>query len=181
MIPVEAKKELGLLQIYTGNGKGKTSAALGLAFRASGHGLKILIAQFMKASGYYGEETTSHRLPNITWKTFGRHDFVDLTTPEEIDQNLAKAGWEFAKKALLSEDYDMIILDEANVALACKLIPLEEMIQALKTRTPQVEVILTGRYAPEEILELADLVTEMKEVRHPFAENKIEARQGIEY
>lgn len=181
MIPIEAKKELGLLQIYTGNGKGKTSAALGLAFRASGHGLKILIVQFMKTSGYYGEETASHNLPNITWKTFGRHDFVDLAKPEQIDQNLAKEGWDFSKKALLSEDYDMIILDEANVALACKLIPLEEMIQALKTRTPHVEVILTGRYAPEEILELADLVTEMKEIRHPFTEKNIEARQGIEY
>ena len=181
MIPIEAKKELGLLQIYTGNGKGKTSAALGLAFRASGHGLNILIVQFMKTSGYYGEETASHNLPNITWKTFGRHDFVDLEKPEQIDQNLAKEGWDFSKKALLSEDYDMIILDEANVALACKLIPLEEMIQALKTRTPHVEVILTGRYAPEEILELADLVTEMKEIRHPFTEKNIEARQGIEY
>ena len=180
-IPQEAKKELGLLQIYTGNGKGKTSAALGLAFRASGHGLKILIAQFMKDTGYYGEEITSKNFPNITWKTFGRHDFVDLQNPDQIDCDLASEGWEFAKKALKSDEYDMIILDEANVALGCKLIPLEEMIDTLKNRTPHVEVILTGRYVPQEILDLADLITEMKEIKHPFAEKQIEARKGIEY
>ena len=180
-IPQEAKKELGLLQIYTGNGKGKTSAALGLAFRASGHGLRILIVQFMKDSGYYGEEITSKNFPNITWKTFGRHDFVDLQDPAQIDCDLAAKGWDFAKKALSSDDYDMIILDEANVALGCKLIPLDEMIEALKSRTPHVEVVLTGRYVPQEISDMADLITEMKELRHPFAEKKIEARQGIEY
>lgn len=180
-IPKKAKEELGLLHIYTGDGKGKTSAALGLAFRASGHGLRILIAQFMKDHGYYGEEIFSEKFPNITWKTFGRHDFVDLQHPDPIDQNLAVEGWHFVKRALHSNDYDMVILDEMNVALACKLVPLDEIIDALKNRTPHVEVILTGRYAPKEILDMADLITEMKEIRHPFTEKNIEARQGIEY
>jgi cob(I)alamin adenosyltransferase len=179
-ISKKTKQELGRLQIYTGNGKGKTTAALGLAFRASGHGLKILIGQFMKDTGYYGEEIAARSIHNITWKTFGRHDFVNLAKPEEIDKKLALKGWAVAKTALHSGEYDMIILDEANVALACHLIPLEEMLEALQNRVPHTEVILTGRYAPKELLEIADLITEMTEIRHPY-EKQLEARQGIEY
>lgn len=180
-ITPETKKDLGLLQIYTGNGKGKTSAALGLAFRASGHHLRVLFVQFMKDTGYYGEEVSAEKFPNITWKTFGRHDFVNLESPENIDRELAQTGWQYVQKELESNHYDLIILDEVNVAVACGLIPLPEIIAALKTRAPFTEVLLTGRYAPPELLEMADLITEMKEVRHPFTEKNLEARKGIEF
>ena len=176
-----AKSELGLLQIYTGDGKGKTSAALGLAFRASGHDLRVLMIQFMKDTGYYGEEISSKLLPHLTWRLFGRHDFVDLKNPAQVDLDLAAQGWAFAKEAILSGNYDLIILDEANVALACGLIPLDEALQTLTNRSPYTEIVVTGRYAPQALLDMADLITEMKEIRHPFTEKQIEARQGIEY
>lgn len=181
MTEMDFKKHLGLLQVYTGNGKGKTTAALGLAFRASGHKLRVLMIQFMKDTGYYGEEIFATSFPTLTWKTCGRHDFVNLENPETIDKNLAAEGWNLAKKALTSTNYDLVILDEINVAMACGLVSVHEFLELLEVRTPHVELILTGRYAPKEILDKADLITEMTEVRHPFTEKKIESRKGVDY
>jgi len=176
--------DLGLIQVYTGNGKGKTTASMGLAFRACGHGLKVCMIQFMKDNKEYGEFKASKYLPGFKIIQVGRNDFVNLENPEEVDINLAIRGWELAKSTILSEEYDIIILDEINVAMACKLLDVNAVVKCLteecKTLTKVPEIILTGRYAPAEIIEIAHLVTEMKEVRHNYADG-MEARQGIEF
>lgn len=176
--------DLGLIQVYTGNGKGKTTASMGLAFRACGHGFKVCMIQFMKDNKEYGEFKASKYLPGFKIIQVGRNDFVNLENPEEIDINLAAQGWKLAKSTILSGEYDIIILDEINVAMACKLLDVNEIVKFLtedcKTLVKVPEIILTGRYAPLEIIEIAHLVTEMKEVRHNYADG-MEARQGIEF
>ena len=117
-------KELGLLQVYTGDGKGKTTASLGLAFRAIGHGLKVCMIQFMKNSDIYGEVRLAGKMPGLTILPVGRHDFVNLKNPEEVDIRLAHDGWEQAKRIISSQEYDIVILDEINVALSCGLLPV---------------------------------------------------------
>jgi cob(I)alamin adenosyltransferase len=175
---------LGLIQVYTGNGKGKTTASLGLAFRACGHGLKVCMIQFMKNSTEYGEVKISNYLPGFKLIQVGRNDFVDLENPEDIDKKLAQDGWEVAKSILMSSDFDIIILDEINVAMACKLLNVNKVIDFLTRDCDSLEkrpeIILTGRYAPPEIIAVAHLVTEMQEIRHNYSEG-IEARQGIEF
>ena len=175
---------LGLIQVYTGNGKGKTTASIGLAFRACGHGLKVCMIQFMKDNQQYGEFKASKYLPGFKIIQVGRNDFVNLESPEEIDINLAGEGWTLAKSIILSEEYDIVILDEINVAMACKLLNVNEVVSFLteecKSLAKRPEIILTGRYAPPQIIEMAHLVTEMKEVRHNYTDG-IEARQGIEF
>jgi len=176
--------DLGLIQVYTGNGKGKTTASIGLAFRACGHGLKVCMIQFMKDDQEYGEFKASHYLPGFKLIQVGRNDFVNLENPEEIDRKLAEQGWELSKSSILSGDYEIVILDEINVAMACKLLDVNAVVEFLtkdcKTLRKKPEIILTGRYALPEIIEIAHLVTEMKEVRHNYA-NGMEARQGIEF
>ena len=176
--------DLGLIQVYTGNGKGKTTASMGLAFRACGHGFKVCMIQFMKDNKEYGEFKASQFLPGFKIIQVGRNDFVNLEKPEEIDINLAAQGWTLAKSTILSGEYDIIILDEINVAMACKLLDVNAVVKFLtidcKTLGKMPEVILTGRYAPPQIIEIAHLVTEMQEVRHNYADG-IEARQGIEF
>lgn len=176
--------DLGLIQVYTGNGKGKTTASLGLAFRACGHGFRVCMIQFMKDNKEYGEWKASQYLPGFKVIQVGRNDFVNLENPEEIDKKLADDGWNLAKSIILSEKYDIIILDEINVAMACTLIPAKEVVKFLtedcKSLEKRPEIILTGRYAPEEIIEIAHLVTEMQEIRHNFSSG-MESRQGIEF
>lgn len=175
--------DLGLIQVYTGNGKGKTTASLGLALRASGHNFKICMIQFMKDSDQYGEVAASKYLPNFKLIQVGRNDFVNLANPEQIDIDLAKNGWQQAKNIITSGEYDIVILDEINVALACKLISVEDVVAfltAIKQRPQRPEIILTGRYAPSQIINIADLVTEMQEVRHYYNEGT-ESRIGAEY
>jgi len=175
---------LGLIQVYTGNGKGKTTASIGLAFRSCGHGLKVCMIQFMKDNQDYGEYKASKYLPGLNLIQVGRNDFVNLENPEEIDIDLAVKGWELAKSIILSGEYDVIILDEINVALASKLLDGNDVVEFLttdyKTLEKRPEVILTGRYAPPEIIRIAHLVTQMQEIRHNYADG-IEARQGIEF
>ncbi|WP_378955512.1 cob(I)yrinic acid a,c-diamide adenosyltransferase [Pelosinus sp. sgz500959] len=176
--------DLGLIQVYTGNGKGKTTASMGLAFRSCGHGFKVCMIQFMKDNTEYGEFKASQYLPGFELIQVGRNDFVNLENPEEIDKKLATQGWELAKSIILSGEYDVVILDEINVAIACKLINVNTVVSFLtedcKSLDKKPEIILTGRYAPKEIIDIAHLVTEMQEIRHNFS-NGIESRQGIEF
>lgn len=170
----------GLVQIFTGDGKGKTTAALGTALRAVGHGLRVFIVFFMKGEYSYCERRSLAQLPNVKMANFGSLEFVDPgnVKPEEKEQ--ARLALAAARAAMLSGNYDLVVLDEVNVAVAWKLVELAEVIRLIKDRPKAVELILTGRYADPELVKLADLVTEMLKIKHPY-DRGILARQGIEY
>ena len=172
-------KEKGLIQIYTGNGKGKTTAALGLALRAAGRDKKTLIVQFMKKWDY-GELHSIKKITQISIKTFGTKDFVYKGKAKEIDYQEARKAFKEGVDGALSAEYDIVIFDELNVALDFGLLEIEEVINFLKNKPKDVEIVITGRNAPLELIELADLVTEMQEIRHPFQKG-VNARIGIEY
>lgn len=172
--------EKGLVQVYTGNGKGKTSAAFGLALRAIGRGLKVYVVQFIKGGFDYGELYVIDKLPNLTLKAFGRGKFVMAKPPEREDVELAEEALRLAEEVVSSGEYDVVVLDEVNVALSLKLISLDDVLRLVKTKPKHVELVLTGRSAPDEIIEAADLVTEMREVKHPFSKG-FPARKGIEH
>jgi len=174
------KLKEGLVQVYTGNGKGKTSAAFGLALRAIGRGLKVYIIQFIKGGFDYGELYIIDKLPNLKLKAFGQGKFVTQFPPSKKDVEIAKEALELAKKIVKSGEYDIVILDEVNVAISLRLIKTEEVINLIKEKPEHVELVLTGRYAPKEIIDIADLVTEMKEIKHPFQKG-IPPRKGIEF
>ena len=173
-------KKMGLLQVYTGDGKGKTTASLGLALRAIGHGMKVCMIQFMKNSDIYGEVRLAEKMPGLTIIPVGRHDFVNLKNPEAIDIELAVAGWETAKDIIGSQQYDIVILDEINVALSCGLLDQATVIPFLSSQKGTVEVVTTGCWAPQELLDVADLVTEMKNIRHPYSKG-VDSREGIDH
>ncbi len=170
----------GLVEVYTGNGKGKTTAALGLAVRAIGRGLKVYVIQFIKGGFDYGELYALENLQNITLRAFGRGRFVRGTPPEEEDIKLAQAALDFAKEVVGKGKYDVVILDEVNVALNLCLIKLDEVVKLIRTKPKNVELVLTGRDAPKELIEVADLTTEMVEIKHPFNRG-LKARRGIEF
>lgn len=172
--------EKGTIQVYTGNGKGKTTAALGQALRACGHGLRVVMIQFMKGSNNYGEVMIAPQIPNFEIFQFGLPTFVEKGNPSQEDLRLARMGMDFARKAIREGRYDVVILDEINCAIDYGLVDSSEVIELLRTKPEKVEVILTGRYAPEEILEIADLVTEMKEVKHHYQAG-LACREGIEF
>jgi len=174
------KLERGLVQVYTGNGKGKTSAAFGLALRAIGRGLKVYIIQFIKGGFDYGELYVIDKLPNLKLKAFGRGKFITEKPAGKEDVKLAEEALVLAEKVVKSGEYDIVILDEINVALSLRLISLEKVLKLIKDKPKHVELVLTGRNAADEIVEAADLVTEMKEIKHPFSKG-YEARKGIEY
>ena len=170
----------GLVQIFTGDGKGKTSAALGNAIRALGHGLRVYIIFFMKGEFPYGERQILSKLPNVTVASYGDENFVD---PQNIKlEQIAEAGQALsaAREAMLSGNYDVIIMDEVNVAAAFNLVSVDDVIRLIKDKPRNVELILTGRKADPRIIQLADLVTEMVKIKHPF-DKGIPARKGIEY
>jgi len=169
-----------LVQVYTGNGKGKTSAAFGAALRAVGRGLKVYVIQFIKGGFDYGELYSIKSLPNLKLAAFGRGRFITETRPPEEDIKLTREGFELARKVVSSGEYDMVVLDEINVALHLKMISADDVIQLVRNKPKHVELILTGRNAPAEIVEVADLVTEMKEIKHPYADG-VPPRKGIEY
>ena len=170
----------GLIQIYTGNGKGKTTAALGLVLRACGHGAKIAVIQFMKGWEHYGELSAVKLLPNVTLVQTGRPDYVYRGKEEQQDFEEAKRGLALASEFVSSGEYDLLILDEINVALDYKLIPLCDVLTLLDSNPNSLEIVLTGRSAPKELTEKADLVTEMKEIKHPYQKG-LQGRRGIEY
>jgi cob(I)alamin adenosyltransferase len=169
----------GLVQIYTGEGKGKTTAALGLSVRAAGRGLKVFIAQFAKGM-FYGELKALERLsPEITLRQYGRKCFIE-NEPTEEDRRLAREGWKEIQEVLAREDYDLLILDEIGIALHYELIALREVEELVEGKPTGIELVLTGRKIPEGLFEKADLVTEMREIKHYYNAG-VNARKGIEY
>jgi cob(I)alamin adenosyltransferase len=171
--------ERGTVQLYTGNGKGKTTASIGAAIRAAGHGRRVLMIQFMKGR-LYGELAAAEKIEEFTIEQYGRDEFVDPKDPDPVDVELAAKGWARALEAASDEDLDLLILDEINIAVSFGLIALEDVIGFIEKRPPHLELILTGRYAPEELVELADTVTEMHEIKHHYQKG-VKARKGIEY
>lgn len=170
----------GLVQIFTGDGKGKTSAALGVVLRALGHGLKVYIVAFMKGDYPYGEWDVLSRLPGVKIARFGFRSFTDPKNvkPEEIEQ--AKQALAVGREAVLSGKYDLVVLDEINIAVAWKLVELDEVVRLIRDKPPNVELVLTGRYADAKLVQMADLVTECLKIKHPY-DKGIKARAGIEY
>lgn len=169
----------GLIVVYTGSGKGKTTAALGTAFRAAGYEMKILIVQFIKGAWHYGELDAAKRHPTMEIYPMGE-GFTWVTKNRERDIQKAKEAWQFALKKVKFGKYDMLILDEINYVIKYGFIDVMEVVRFLKEKHGELHVILTGRDAHPTIIELADLVTEMKEVKHPF-KNGIKAQRGIEF
>lgn len=169
----------GYIHVYTGNGKGKTTAALGLALRAAGAGKKVYIAQFVKGKKYSEITSLGRFSRQIELVQFGRGCFI-VREPEKEDISAAMQGLAETEKVLVKGQYDMVILDEACIALHYKLFSLADLINILKKKHEDCEIIITGRYAPRELIDFADLVTEMKEVKHYYNDG-IEAREGIEY
>ncbi len=172
------KEERGLTQVYTGDGKGKTTAALGLALRAVGQGMKVIFIQFIKGDRRCGEHyfTLRHRY----FKIIQLNTESSFNQSEEELRHTTRQTLAFAKKTITSASYDMVILDEILVAINKGLISIDQMLELINKKPEKMELILTGRGAPEEIIEKADLVTKMIEVKHPFT-NGISARRGIEY
>ncbi|MBI5575685.1 MAG: cob(I)yrinic acid a,c-diamide adenosyltransferase [Deltaproteobacteria bacterium] len=170
----------GYIQVYTGKGKGKTTAALGLAVRASGHGLRTVIIQFMKGWIDYGELKGVRMLdPYVEIHQAGRDTFVNRNNPDPEDIRLAMEGWDLAKRLIRDGKWDIVVLDEINCAMDFGLIPVEEVLAAMKGKPEGMELILTGRGAPEAVIEAADLVTEMREVKH-YYDKGVDARVGVE-
>ncbi|MBN2090103.1 cob(I)yrinic acid a,c-diamide adenosyltransferase [candidate division KSB1 bacterium] len=168
----------GYIQVYTGNGKGKTTAALGLALRAVGAGLKVFIAQFMKGIEYSELHAIERLADSVTLKQYGRNSFIhDIPDQEDID--MAIWGLRESHTAISSGKYDIVILDEANVAVYFQLFPVQKLLSIMDEKPDHVELVITGRYAHPLVIEKADLVTEMCEVKH-YYQNGVIARKGIE-
>lgn len=174
----QATEERGVLLIHTGNGKGKSSSAFGMVARALGHEMKVGVVQFIKGSFSTGEEAFFKRFDEVDYHVMG-DGFTWETQNLEQDKKSAQAAWTIAAKMLNNENYHLIILDEANIAIKQNLIPLEEVINDLQSRPEMQHVILTGRGARKELIEIADTVTEMKDIKHAFRSG-IKAQKGIE-
>jgi len=169
--------EKGYIQVYTGNGKGKTTAALGISLRAICSGKKVFFAQFVKGMKY-SELKAPEFLPNFKIEQLGSDHFIH-DKPSEQDKKIAVEGLKKIGLLLKSNEYDMVVLDELNIALYYNLFKVDDVIEVLKNRNPKLEVIITGRYAHDKIIEIADLVTEMKEIKH-YYNIGVPARVGIE-
>lgn len=173
-------KNYGMLQVYTGTGKGKTTAALGVAFRAVAKGARVKMFSFMKGDPTYGEAIGAALLPGFELEQVGRDEFVNFVDPEQIDIDMAQAGWEKAKQAILSGTVDIVILDEINLLLHVKLLDTASVVSFLKQSRGNVEVICTGRCAPPELCEAADLITDMREIKH-YYQKDVTSREGIDH
>jgi len=171
----------GLVQVYTGDGKGKTTSALGLAFRSAGHRYKTKIIQFMKGQIKYGELKSAKKFKGlIEIVQCGRKEFVDRKNPAKIDIDLAQKAIKLAKQELRKNEIDILVLDEINCALAFGLVKREQILELIRTKPKNMELVLTGRYAPKWLIEIADLVTEMRCIKH-YWEKGVKGRKGIEF
>lgn len=168
-----------MIHIYTGNGKGKTTAAIGLAIRMAGTGMKVFFGQFVKGMAYNEVSIFNEQMPQIDHELFGRTCFINRD-PEPEDYEAAKEGLQKVKSIILSGKYSLIVLDELNIAMFYQLISLEEILKLINELPDGLELVITGRYAPQELIDRADLVTEMKEVKH-YYKRDIKARKGIEF
>ena len=180
--PKAQKQKPGLILINTGDGKGKTTAALGTALRHAGYGKKVLVLQFIKGTWHYGELESLKLVPNITLVRSGAgfYKILDDKYPEEVHKAAAAEGLALARTAVSSGEYTLVVLDEILYALREGLLALDDVKAMLALRRDDVSVILTGRNAPQELIDLADCVTEMKEIKHPF-QNGVLALKGIDY
>lgn len=169
----------GFIHVYTGNGKGKTTAAIGVGIRATGEGLKVIMIQFMKGRRYSEIDALQH-FKNFTVVQFGRDEFVSKEKPDQIDIDLAQKGLLYAKDVVQKGQYDLVILDEINVAVDFHLISLEDLITLIDMKPETVELILTGRYASPEIIKHADIVSEILEIKHPY-QTGVQSRKGIDW
>ena len=170
----------GYVQVYTGNGKGKTTAALGLALRAAGSGLRTYIGQFMKGQRYGELRSVKMLAPLVKIEQFGKRTFLHISkNPDPDDTRRARRGLDKCREAMLSGGYDIVILDEVNVAVHFNLLSAADVLSIIDERPASVELVLTGRCAPPSVIRRADLVTEMKEVKHYYQRN-VPARRGIE-
>ncbi len=175
--PVDRK---GLVAVFTGNGKGKTTAALGLVFRALGHGHRICVIQFIKGSWKYGELETAKQFPDLLdFHVMGR-GFTWKSDDLEKDKKVALDAWDFAGKIIEENNHDMVVLDELTYLPHYKIIDEEKILSVLRGKPKEMHVVITGRYASEQLMECADLVTEMKELKHPF-KSGIKAQKGFEF
>lgn len=176
---MNAKLAQGRVQVYTGNGKGKTTAALGLALRAVGRGLRVYMMQFMKGQSY-SELVSAQRLaPELTLEQVGRDCFIRKGQIDPADVAMAQAAFARARELVRSGDYDLVILDELNCAVDFELIPVGDALELIAGRAPHTELVLTGRNARPEVIAVADLVTEMREIKHYYHAGQ-DARPGIE-
>ena len=169
----------GYIHVYTGNGKGKTTAAIGLGVRAVGDGLRVLMIQFMKGRRY-SELDALEQINNFTVAQFGRDEFVSKQKPEQIDLDLAKKGLAYAKETIQKGKYDVVILDEINVAVEYGLIAVDDVLHLLDEKPESLELILTGRCASPEVIKRADVVSEILEIKHPYQKGVL-SRKGIDW
>jgi cob(I)alamin adenosyltransferase len=173
----------GLVIVYTGNGKGKTTAALGIAVRALGYNQKVCMIQFIKGSWHYGELNSAKRLaPEFELITAGKGfvGIIDDTSPKEEHQKTAKEAIQISRGKILENIYDIIILDEINYSINLGLVKVEDVLELIKTKPEKLTLVLTGNHVRSEIVDIADLVTEMKEIKHPFKSGK-KAKKGIDF
>ena len=175
----ERHLEQGRLQVYTGNGKGKTTAALGLALRAVGRGLRVHLMQFMKGQSYSELNSLTRLAPELTFEQVGRDSFIRKGEATAVDIAMAGEALARAFPLVTSGDYDVVILDELNCAIYFDLVPLADVLELIRRRAPRTELVITGRNAPPELIDLADLVTEMCEIKHYYHLGQ-DARPGIE-
>lgn len=174
-----ADKEQGILLVLTGPGKGKSSSGFGMLARALGHGMKVGVVQFIKGAFSTGEEAFFRNLPNVDYHVMGEGYTWD-TQDRERDVAAANAAWEQAKRMLQDDSYHMVLLDELNIALRYEYLDLDQVLDDLQARPEMQHAIVTGRYAPQQLIDLADTVTEMKVVKHAFKDQGIKAQKGIE-
>lgn len=174
----KAQEERGIIIVHTGNGKGKSSSAFGMVARALGHDMRVGVVQFIKGSFSTGEETFFRRFPEVDYNVMGE-GYTWNTQDRERDVATARKAWDKAVSMLQDPAFDLIVLDEMNIVLKMQYVPLEEVIEVLQARPPMQHVVLTGRGAPDGLIEIADTVTEMREIKHAYKAG-VKAQKGVE-
>lgn len=173
-----AQEERGIIIVHTGNGKGKSSSAFGMVARALGHDMKVGVVQFIKGSFSTGEETFFRRFPEVDYNVMGE-GYTWNTQDRERDVATARKAWDKAVSMMTNPEFDLVVLDEMNIVLKMKYVPLQEVIEVLQARPPMQHVVLTGRGAPDGLIEVADTVTEMREIKHAYKAG-VKAQKGVE-